>query len=163
MINPPPAPSAALPCWGYDYLPFGVCLIILRPRSGGHTNEGTQTMTKTLNKNDLQHFTGTENWYRHSLNRTVLYTDGVKYMAEQGGAFWLVDEIALAQRFEACLQNEHFQVWQLKVNDNNTATLTCEDGDDLTLFSKGISFTDFPLPEIILYFCNNVILLPSEY
>jgi hypothetical protein len=120
-------------------------------------------MTKTLSKSDLQHFTGTEDWYRHSLNRTVLYTDGVHYMAEQGGAYWLVDEIALAQRFEACFQNEHFQVWQLKVNANNTATLTCEDGNDLTLFSKGISFTDFPLPEITLYFCNNVILLPSEY
>lgn len=31
------------------------------------------------------------------------------------------------------------------------------------IFSKVIEFTDFPLPEIALYFANKTILLPSEY
>ena len=34
------------------------------------------TATKTLNMNDLTQFTGSENWYRHPINPTVLYTDG---------------------------------------------------------------------------------------
>jgi hypothetical protein len=46
----------------------------------------------------LRQFTGSEHWYRHGLNRAVLYTDGAKYVADQGGAYWLIDEIALAQR-----------------------------------------------------------------
>jgi len=32
--------------------------------------------TKTLSKSDLAQFTGSEHWYRHGINRNVLYTDG---------------------------------------------------------------------------------------
>jgi hypothetical protein len=31
------------------------------------------------------------------------------------------------------------------------------------IYSKPIEYTDFPLPEIELYFTNSTILLPSEY
>ena len=53
---------------------------------------------QSLNPAALRQFTGTEKWYRHPFVRTVLYTDGVKYVAEQGGAYWLIDDIAFAQR-----------------------------------------------------------------
>jgi hypothetical protein len=53
--------------------------------------------TKTLSKSDLAQFTGSENWYRHGINRNVLYTDGVQHVAERGGAYWLLDEIAIIQ------------------------------------------------------------------
>jgi len=46
---------------------------------------------KTLSKSDLAQFTGSENWYRHGINRNVLYTEGVQYVAEHGGAHWLLD------------------------------------------------------------------------
>jgi hypothetical protein len=52
--------------------------------------------TKTLTKADLAHFTGSEHWYSHGLVRSVLYTDGARHVAEAGGAYWLLDEIALA-------------------------------------------------------------------
>jgi hypothetical protein len=54
-------------------------------------------------------------------------------------------------------------VWKLKVRTDHTATLSCEDGNGHTVFTKEIEFTDFPLDEITLYFANNVIHLPSEY
>jgi hypothetical protein len=38
--------------------------------------------TKTLSKSDLAQFTGTESWYRHGINRNVLYTDGAQHVAE---------------------------------------------------------------------------------
>ncbi|MCK1641666.1 hypothetical protein IVA95_30015 [Bradyrhizobium sp. 157] len=53
-------------------------------------------MTK-LTPADLAHFTGTAEWYRHGLNRRMLYTDGVQYLAEKGGAYWLLDKIACLQ------------------------------------------------------------------
>jgi hypothetical protein len=112
---------------------------------------------------ELEQFTGTEQWYRHGLNPNVLFTDGVKHVAERAGAFWLVDEIAIAQRFEQKVVGEAFQAWVLSVRADQSATLRCEDGDGHTVFSKEISFTDFPLAEVMLYFTDNVILLPSEY
>ena len=54
--------------------------------------------TKTLTAADLRQFTGTEQWYRHGTVRDVLFTDGAKYVADQAGAYWLLDEIAFAQR-----------------------------------------------------------------
>jgi hypothetical protein len=54
---------------------------------------------KTLSADDLGQFTGTEQWYRHSVNRSVLYTDGARHVAEHGQAYWLLDEIALIQPF----------------------------------------------------------------
>jgi hypothetical protein len=55
------------------------------------------TLTKTLTKADLAQFTGSEHWYRHQMVRDVLYTDGVQYVAQRGGAYWLINEIAFAQ------------------------------------------------------------------
>ena len=67
--------------------------------------------TKKLDPSVLAHFTGTEHWYRHGLVRDILFTDGAKYVADQGGAHWLIDEIALAQRSEKKVAGEEFQVW----------------------------------------------------
>jgi len=120
-------------------------------------------MTKTLTKADLHQFTGSETWYRHALNRDVLFTDGAKHVADAGGAYWLLDEIALAQRYQKKVAAEEFQLWKLTVKDDHTAMLSCEDGNGQKVFSKKIAFTDFPLDEISLYFTNDTILLPNEY
>ncbi len=110
------------------------------------------TTTKTLDAGDLRQFTGSENWYRHALVRSVLYTDGAQYLAEHGGAYWLLDEIALAQRHNKRVAGEEFQFWKLAVNlDKHKAVLTCDDGNGNIVFSKRIPFTDFSLSGIKLY------------
>lgn len=116
-----------------------------------------------ITKADLAHFTGTDNWYRHALVRDVMYTDGVQFLAEKAKAYWLIDKIATLQldrniRFGS----DGFQSWKLVVT-NNTATLTCDDGNGVLLHSEHITFTDFPLDEIELWVEENVILLPSEH
>jgi hypothetical protein len=118
--------------------------------------------TITLKKSDLLQFSGSENWYRHSLASKLLYTDGAKYVAETGGAYWLLDEIAFGQS-KLHVAAEEFQVWRLKVNPDSSAMLTCNNGNDRIVFSKRIEYTDFPLEKIAFYVTNNVILLPSEY
>lgn len=100
--------------------------------------------TKKLDPSVLAQFTGSEHWYRHGLVRDILFTDGAKYVADAGGAWWLLDEIAIAQRFEKKVAAEEFQVWKLTVNPDRTAKLACEDGNDRTVFEKAIPFTDFP-------------------
>jgi hypothetical protein len=111
---------------------------------------------------DLSQFTGSETWYRHGINRNILLTDGAKYVADECSAYWLLDEIALLNKFNRKIRMEEFQVWTLKVADHK-ATLTCGDGNKNVVFSKKINFTDFPLPEITLWCTGNTIMLPSEY
>jgi hypothetical protein len=116
-----------------------------------------------LSEADLRQFTGSEHWYRHGLNRDVLFTDGAKYVADHGGAYWLLDIIALAQRYQKRIAAEEFQVWKLTVRPDRTATITCEDGNYRVVFKHRLGFTDFPAPEITLWFSNGVIYLPSEH
>lgn len=111
---------------------------------------------------DLKQFTGSEEWYRHPLNRSVTYTQGARYVADQVGAYWLLDEIALGQLAVAAVKAQPFQVWKLDVKGSR-ATLSCEDGNNANVFTKEIAFTNFPEPGVILWFTDNVILLPSEY
>jgi hypothetical protein len=118
---------------------------------------------KILSADDLAQFTGTEQWYRHSVNRTILYSEGAQHVAEHGEAYWLLDEIALIQPYDKSVAAEEFQVWRLNVRPDKTASLTCDDGNKNVVFSKEIQYTDFPLESITLYFANNVIHLPSEY
>jgi hypothetical protein len=119
--------------------------------------------TAKLNPADLRQFTGTENYYQHALNRNILFTDGAKYVADRGGAYWLLDLVALAQRYEKRLSRQPFQVWALAVRPDRSATITVEDGNYKLLWNHTIEFSDFPAPGITLWFSNNVIYLPSEH
>ena len=119
--------------------------------------------TSKLTKADLEQFTGAEYYYRHSINRKVLFTDGVKYLADKAGAYWLLDEIALIQPYDKRVAVEEFQVWTLSVGCDNAASLKCDDGNGNVIYSKNIEFTDFPLDEVKLWFANDVIYLPSEH
>lgn len=118
---------------------------------------------KPLTETDLAHFTGSATWYRHALNRKILFTEGAKYVADHGGAYWLLDEIALIQPTDKRVASEEFQVWVLKVKEDRSAILTCEDGNGNTVFTKDLTFTDFPLTTITLWFANDTIYLPSEH
>ncbi len=119
-------------------------------------------MTEKLTQSDLNQFTGTTTWYRHSMLKNITYTEGVQYVAQTAGAYWLVDEIAFTQ-IEPKVAKEPFQLWILKVVSQQSAYLVCEDGNDNQVYEKLIEYTDFPLSEIKFYFTNNVIMLPGEY
>jgi len=110
-----------------------------------------------------QNFYGSERWYRHALNRKVLFTDGAKHVADVGGAYWLLDKIALIQPYDKAVAAKRFQVWTLKVRSDSTATLTCKDGNGKTVYTNDIEYTDFPTDEVTLWFANNTIYLPSEH
>ena len=91
-----------------------------------------------FNRTTLAQFTGSNRGYRHVLVNTVVYTEGVKYIAESAGAYWLLDEIALAQLSDRAVAAEKFQVWTLSINVNKTAILKCEDGDKHIVFRREI-------------------------
>ena len=113
---------------------------------------------------ELAQFTGTENWYQHWTKR-LNYTDGVQFVAEKYGAFWLIDAIASYQGSKQLAREDlnDFQLWTLLVNEDSTAVLECypDSGEDPVLFQK-IPFTDFP-ETISFYVEGDTLLLPSEH
>ncbi len=128
-------------------------------------------MTKITTPNEfeaaLAQFIGTEQYYRHWTGH-ILYTDGVKFLADEAGAYWLIDAIASYQHrigsssHYAGLQG--FQLWTLTRNKGDRAVLTCQaDSNQPVLVTQEIEYTDFPLPAIKLYVEGNVLLLPSEH
>lgn len=117
-------------------------------------------MTSDDLKLSLQHFIGTETWWRHPINRNLLYTDGVKFFASNAGAYWFLDIVATEL---APQQGQHpFMHITLRVKDEK-ANITVDNGDCLILFEKKIGYTDCPEGDWEFYLTDNVLLLPSEY
>jgi hypothetical protein len=110
----------------------------------------------------LSHFTGNEHYYR--LNRRCLITDGIKYLADEGGTYWLLD--AAASYLLELGISDWFVLVRLVVN-HSKAVLTLEDGNGAVHASQQIPFTDFSLAEQVMYACWDrnqwVLMLPSEY
>jgi hypothetical protein len=129
----------------------------------------TDLTPETL-ESDLAQFTGSENLYRHALNRNFMHTDGVNYLAEKAGAFWLIDLIA-SHQLSCRVRTEPFQLWTLTRTGKRTPMAVAEcraDTDAPVLARQEIEFTDFPLQSIKLYCVDGgddtvVLMLPSEY
>ncbi|MFZ4539240.1 DUF6876 family protein [Propionivibrio sp.] len=109
---------------------------------------------------ELANFTGTQEWHRHSLVRSMLMTDGVMHMAEAAGVFWLLDIIAF--EIFRLQKTEPFLSITLDVLDGK-GELKVTDGNDRQLYKRHIPFTDCPPGRWGLYLCDKVLLLPSEY
>lgn len=131
-------------------------------------------MPSALSLNDLAQFTGELQRFRHPLNPRVIYTPGVHYLAEQAGAYWLIDAIASyfgSEVMERAMAKDHrlrsLQIWKLKVNDH-AAVLTAEADSGVPPFVREeIPFTDFPLDEIDIWAGFDgtywTLYLPSEH
>jgi hypothetical protein len=120
-----------------------------------------------LSEGDLAGFIGTENWYRNSMFPRFTYTDGIKYMAERAGAYWLIDVILSHQRNPKALAVE-FQVWTVKLittgRNNGGCRVAMTDGNtDAAIISQTIPYTDFPLTDFSVYLTGDVLMLKSEY
>lgn len=114
-------------------------------------------------KSALKQFTGTEYWYRHQLFSAFTYTDGVKYLAGEAGAYWLLDRIFACQYEFKNLKDEPFQTWEIEIHEDKSATLICTDGNCNKLHEEKIESTDFPIKSFRFYLIDNVLLLPTEY
>jgi hypothetical protein len=107
-------------------------------------------------QNRLSQCIGTTQYFLH-WTKTLKFTDGVKFLADNAGAYWLIDAIASYGR------KEPFQLWELKVNDSKAVLTMKEDTGEPVLVKQEITYTDFPLDEITLYLIDGILLLTSEY
>ncbi len=119
-------------------------------------------MNNELTKEELNNFTGTENYY-HNLIGNFKYTDGVKFLADKGKAYWLLDAIGSYQVSDK-IRQIGFQVWKLETNlKTQTARLSLLNEDRKEIVFQEIPYTDFPLEEIEVWLINKVLILPGEY
>ena len=126
-----------------------------------------------LKQSDLNQFHGDLERWRHQLCRNLLYTPGIKYLMEAGGAYWLLDAIASYQHSSCINNNEelrYLQFWKLKVDiEACAAVLELTDGNNkVPIISQQIPYTDFPLEEVSIWVgCNGngtrTAYLPSEH
>ncbi len=112
------------------------------------------------------HTTGSETWHRHLLG--VLFTDGIKHVAETCGAYWLIDAVASWQpKIRQKPGGQEFQVWCLAQRGEGWR-LDCwsDTPDKSTLFCKqDIEYSDFPadLAPFEFYCIDGTVLLKDEY
>ncbi len=124
-----------------------------------------QELARELTKGMGHFYNGTECYYAHWVKspygESYKYTDGVQYVAEKGGAHWLLDAIFSYRR------KEPFQVWRLEVTEKDekrSATLTMkEDSGRKPKVTQQIMFTDFPLDSVEMWLIDGVLILHSEY
>lgn len=105
---------------------------------------------------------GSDNYYKHSVLFPQNHTDGVRDMIEFCKAYWLLDLICSHQS-DKKVREQEFQVWKLHREDDHTAVVVCEDGNDNVVTSQEIPYTDFPYTDATIWLTNGVMLLPTEY
>src|SRR5690606_14724767 len=84
----------------------------------------------------------------HRFNRfapTFLATDGAKLVADQCGAYWLLDAI-VSHQLKPKVKAEPFQSWHLEQNAHLQASviLWADDGNGNELARQVIPYSDFP-------------------
>lgn len=104
---------------------------------------------------------GSENFIRHSLSGYI-FTDGVKELAEDCNAFWLIDLI-LSHQSETIVNKQPFQVWDLKRVNDAEFTIVATDGNHNKVTSQVIPFSDFPYDLATLWVVDSCLMLPCEY
>lgn len=122
-------------------------------------------MKQTMKAEDLllllRQFTGTEYYYQHKTFgcATLLLTDGTCFLREQVNCYWLFDLIC---SYQYKMHDETFQCWKLKRQETDGWLVTATNGKDKVLVTQQISYSDFPIDEIMLFLTDDVIMLPSE-
>ncbi len=112
-------------------------------------------------KHELKSFIGTQHYYK-TIVPTMVYTDGIQYLAEKCGAYWLTDLVASYQTRKFKDANP-FQLWTIKLLEGSQAVVTCrEDTGRPNLVEQRIEYTDFPF-DYEFYVVDGVMMVKTEY
>lgn len=123
----------------------------------------------------LDQFQGGGDQYRHWMPG-VRFTEGVKWLCDNAGAYWLVDAIAshlisgpyrLAAKRDARLAGCSFWRLQREPKGQGAHLYGEADSGEEPAIHQAIEFTDFPLPSVRIWAEHDgtewVLLLPSEH
>jgi hypothetical protein len=120
-----------------------------------------KTITMSNANDHIQTGNGSENFYCHRPS-LILYTDGVKDIAEACQAYWLIDLI-ISHQCKKAVNLERFQVWELKREKADKFFVKATDGNNNPVASQKIPFSDFPYDLATIWLVDGCIMLPTEY
>jgi len=119
---------------------------------------------------DLSGYTGTTAYHKLSFFSKLKFTDGMAYLLNQVGAYWLGDIVASVQHKAKVQENSGFLVWRIVVKDGKAVVDAHwdseEDGSysqDKLVYSQKINYTDFPDGTFEFYQQGDVVLLKGEH
>lgn len=125
-------------------------------------------MDKDQLLDELRNFYGTEAYYH--TNPGLLVTDGVKFLADNAGCYWLLDMVWSYLPVLRKSRDTFFVVVLTKEGVRDPGAVFSIQDDippNQTYAQQAIEYTDFPLDEIVLYLSATgeefVLMLRSEY
>lgn len=120
----------------------------------------TQTMQPL--KEALSRFNDKEPYYKHTIagKLILLYTEGVKFLAEQTCCYWLLDLI-LSWQLDEMVMRKPLQQWVFYKTKTHWV-VKCKDDNGNVLATQQLKSMDFPLSRVELNFTKGVLRLPSE-
>lgn len=131
-------------------------------------------------RNNLRGFSGTEAYHQLSIVPSVVATDGVKYLCEQGRCFWFFDVIATHLMSVKMCESAYgpdftsFHVWTIKKVDDGAIVEARVDSEEEARIIQEFEYADFPFDEtgeFKLFVAMQpmidrdvfVVMLPGEY
>ncbi|MBP9727588.1 MAG: hypothetical protein KBD83_09040 [Gammaproteobacteria bacterium] len=121
----------------------------------------------------LRGFTCTENWYSHPLTKRLVYTDGVRHLAQICESYWLIDLIALQFLPELIrTSSDWFYSVRINVSDHQTGVvIVTDENSKKPILTERLSYTTFPKVKDFMLFIESMdhenntfcLLLPSEH
>ncbi|MEO8963803.1 MAG: DUF6876 family protein [Gammaproteobacteria bacterium] len=127
-------------------------------------------MNTAFKLEELNQFSGSEQFFKHGLNRKLVYTEGIQYLAEKTKCYWMIDVIALV--FYPVLLKKHkdyFYSIKFIAREDKSGLFTVEDGNNNVHFTHRIKYTSFPILEkpVRFYLCESedcyCLMLTGEY
>lgn len=122
-----------------------------------------------LDLNELNQFSGSDQFFKHGLNRKLIYTEGVQYLAEKARCYWLIDEIACVL-LPSLLKKHNDRFYSIRVLVTDcSAVIRVGDGNNKIYTNHKIEWTDFPITgtPINFFLCESdqyyCLMLPKEY
>ena len=115
-----------------------------------------------LTHSNLAHFSGSERLYVNPFFKAANYTEGVKFVSDNGAA-WLVTDMLAVLLHHGTVKMEEFVSITIKKDSKGGAIVIYDDGNGTILYSQSYPVTDFPLDEVMFFFTNQVLMLASEY
>ena len=123
-------------------------------------------MDKDQLLDELRRFYGTEHYHR--TNPGLLVTDGVKFLADNAGCYWLLD---MVWSYLPVLRKSRDTFFVVRYAGTPGVSGLFSITDDIpanqTYAAQAVEYSDFPLDEIVLYLSATeeefVLMLRSEY
>jgi len=103
-----------------------------------------------------------QNYFRHN-GANLLYSPSAKCFTKDLNHTWLLELIGHYQS-EPKLKNTPFQLWELRIREDKSATLAVKDDvPSLPIIEEKIPYTTYPVDEMDFVFTGNILMDPLEY